>query len=67
MTEIEQIAEKILLETVKELALKKLNQNIEKRKKAETKIIHNVNNYKLLKEPESKVVGEIDITPEKGA
>ena len=65
MTEIEQIAEKILLETVKEFGLKKLNQSIIKRKKAEVKMIHNVNNYKLL--PESKVVGKIDITPDKGA
>ncbi len=68
MDQIEQLAEKILLEKIKELGLKRLNAGIEKRKKAEEKVIHNVNGYKLLPEPEEpKVVGEINVTPETGA
>ncbi len=60
MDKITKLAEEVFMETLKEVAIKKLVKHQKKRRKIESAVIYDAS-YKLLPEPE--VTGIINITP----
>ena len=64
MDKITKLAEEVFMETLKEVAIKKLVKHQKKRRKIESAVVYDAP-YRLL--PEPKVTRIIDVTPKKEA